>query len=106
MLMCTQAYEYFIRLVVYVYEGKDIVWNTMSDVQHEDDTSSSCLIVWTGRKSPGYSRTLVRDWSEEDVSEGLCDEGSEALLDTHRRGRTHQLKHTQTCFRQCPSCFI
>ncbi|KAF4108714.1 hypothetical protein G5714_009787 [Onychostoma macrolepis] len=37
-----------------------------------------------GRKSLGYSRTLVSDWSEEDVSEWLCDEGFEALVDTFR----------------------
>ncbi|XP_016128326.1 WD repeat, SAM and U-box domain-containing protein 1-like [Sinocyclocheilus grahami] len=37
-----------------------------------------------GRKSLGYSRTLVSDWSEEDVSEWLCDEGLEALVDTFR----------------------
>ncbi|RXN37774.1 WD SAM and U-box domain-containing 1 isoform X3 [Labeo rohita] len=37
-----------------------------------------------GRKSLGYSRTLVSDWSEEDVSEWLRDEGFEALVDTFR----------------------
>ncbi|KTG07186.1 hypothetical protein cypCar_00030311 [Cyprinus carpio] len=37
-----------------------------------------------GRKSLGYSRTLVSDWSEEDVSEWLCDEGLEALVDAFR----------------------
>uniref|UniRef100_A0A8C2QA80 WD repeat, SAM and U-box domain-containing protein 1 n=1 Tax=Cyprinus carpio TaxID=7962 RepID=A0A8C2QA80_CYPCA len=46
--------------------------------------NSSCLFVWTGRKSLGYSRTLVSDWSEEDVSEWLCDEGLEALVDAFR----------------------
>ncbi|XP_056322059.1 WD repeat, SAM and U-box domain-containing protein 1-like [Danio aesculapii] len=37
-----------------------------------------------GRKSQGYSRTLVCDWSEEDVCEWLGDEGFEALVDTFR----------------------
>ncbi|XP_073701248.1 WD repeat, SAM and U-box domain-containing protein 1-like, partial [Garra rufa] len=37
-----------------------------------------------GRKTLGYSRTLVSDWSEEDVSEWLRDEGFEALVDTFR----------------------
>uniref|UniRef100_A0A8C1ZLU0 SAM domain-containing protein n=1 Tax=Cyprinus carpio TaxID=7962 RepID=A0A8C1ZLU0_CYPCA len=34
--------------------------------------------------SLGYSRTLVSEWSEEDVSEWLCDEGLEALVDAFR----------------------
>ncbi|XP_067301234.1 WD repeat, SAM and U-box domain-containing protein 1-like isoform X2 [Pseudorasbora parva] len=37
-----------------------------------------------GRKPLGYSRTLVSDWSEEDVCEWLRDEGFEALVDTFR----------------------
>lgn len=42
------------------------------------------VCVWTGRKSQGYSKTLVCDWSEEDVCEWLRDEGFEALVETFR----------------------
>ncbi|KAL1267386.1 hypothetical protein QQF64_032749 [Cirrhinus molitorella] len=45
-----------------------------------------------GRKSLGYSRTLVSDWSEEDVSEWLCDEGFEALVDMFRAHNTDGAK--------------
>ncbi|XP_051760723.1 WD repeat, SAM and U-box domain-containing protein 1-like [Ctenopharyngodon idella] len=37
-----------------------------------------------GSKPLGYSRTLVSDWSEEDVCEWLRDEGFEALVDIFR----------------------
>lgn len=42
------------------------------------------FVVWTGSKPLGYSRTLVSDWSEEDVCEWLRDEGFEALVDAFR----------------------
>ncbi|KAA0715457.1 WD repeat, SAM and U-box domain-containing protein 1 [Triplophysa tibetana] len=47
--------------------------------------SSECLqMTGTGRKSQGYSRMLVSDWSEEDVCDWLRDEGLEMLVDTFR----------------------
>ncbi len=102
--MCTQAYEYFIRLFVYVYEGKDIIWNTMSDVQHWG-WYKLFLFDCVDRKEVTPERWSVigqrRMWARGSVMKGL-----KLCWTQHRRGRTHQLKHTQTCFRQCPSCFI
>ncbi len=106
-LMCTQAYEYFIRRFVYVYEGKDIVWNTMSDVQHWGWYKLFLFDCVDRKEVTGLLQNagpwLVRRrmWARGSVMKGL-----KLCWTQHRRGRTHQLKHTQTCFRQCPSCFI
>lgn len=37
-----------------------------------------------GRKWPGHSRLTVSDWSEDDVSAWLREEGLESLVDTFK----------------------
>lgn len=45
---------------------------------------TSCCCVLAGRKWPGHSRLTVSDWSEEDVSAWLREEGLESLVDTFK----------------------
>lgn len=42
------------------------------------------LLCLAGRKWPGHSRLTVSDWSEEDVSAWLREEGLESLVDTFK----------------------
>lgn len=42
------------------------------------------LLCLAGRKWPGHSRLTVSDWSEDDVSAWLQEEGLESLVDTFK----------------------
>ncbi|XP_051998028.1 WD repeat, SAM and U-box domain-containing protein 1-like [Xyrauchen texanus] len=55
-----------------------------AQARKQQQHTTSCLCAWTGRKSLGYSKMLVKDWSEEDVCDWLQDEGFEAVVDTFR----------------------
>lgn len=89
------------------------LWRKRHCLEHNERCSALRMIqalpVWLCGQEGSHGVTPER-WSvigqRRMWARGSVMKGLKLCWTQHRRGRTHQLKHTQTCFRQCPSCFI